>query len=156
MAETGSKSKTLSDRRSSSKLLKPPTFFLDRALGKRKVADALRATGAPVEVHEDHFPSDARDEDWLSEVGKRGWVVLTKDRHIRYRASEKRALMRAGIAVFVLTSGNLTGDDMATAFVAAMPRIQKLLRSLKPPFIAKVTRSGTVTLLDAPRHHGRG
>ena len=155
MAETGSKSKTLSDRSSNSKLLDPPTFFLDRALGKRKVADALRAIGALVEVHEDHFPSDARDVDWLSEVGKRGWVVLTKDRHIRYRASEKQALIKAGIAVFVLTSGNLTGDEMASAFIAALPRMKKLLRSLKPPFIAKVTRSGIVTLLDTPKHHSR-
>jgi hypothetical protein len=105
MAETGSKSKTLSDQSSNSKLLDPPAFFLDRALGKRKVADALRA--------------------------------------------------KAGVAVFVLTSGNLTGDEMATAFVTALPRMQKLLSSLKPPFIAKVTRSGIVTLLGAPKHHGR-
>ncbi len=48
MAEAGSKSKTPSDRSSNSKLLDPPTFFLDRALGKRKVADALRAEDAEV------------------------------------------------------------------------------------------------------------
>jgi predicted nuclease of predicted toxin-antitoxin system len=154
MAETGSKSKTPSDPNSSSKLPDTHTFFLDRALGKRKVADALRAIGAVVEIHEDHFPSDARDQDWLSEVGKKGWVVLTKDQHIRYRAPEKEALMKAGIAVFVLTSGNLTGDEMAAAFVAAMPRIQKILARRRRPFIAKVTRSGAVSLLTAPKIRG--
>ena len=154
MAETGSKSKTPSDRNSSSKLLESNTFFLDRALGKRKVAEALRAIGITVEVHEDHFPSDARDQDWLSEVGKKGWVVLTKDRHIRYRAPEKEALKKAGVAVFVLTSGNLTGDDMARVFVTAMPRIKRLLAKLPRPFIARVTPGGVVTLLTAPKQHG--
>jgi hypothetical protein len=31
-----------------------------------------------VEIHDDHFPSDAKDEVWLAEVGIRGWIVLTK------------------------------------------------------------------------------
>ncbi len=77
--------------------------------------------------------------------------MLTKDRHIRYRAPEREALIKAGVAVFVLTSGNLTGDEMATAFVCAMPRIQRLLRSHCPPFIARVDRNGAVTLLAAPK-----
>ncbi len=125
MAETGSKSKTPSDPNSSSKQLRPATFFLDRALGRKKVAAALREIGVNVEVHEDHYAPDARDQDWLEDVGKKGWVVLTKDRHIRYRVLEKEALMKARVAVFVLTSGNLTGEEMAQAFVTAMPQINK-------------------------------
>jgi hypothetical protein len=58
----------------------PVTFFLDRSLGKEIVAQALRAAGADVEIHDDHFPPDAKDEDWLTEVGSLGWIVLTKDR----------------------------------------------------------------------------
>ena len=88
-------------------------------------------------------------------LARGGWVVLTKDRHIRYRTPEKEALKKAGVAVFVLTSGNLTGDDMARAFVTAMPRIKRLLAKLPPPFIAKVARGGTVSLLNVPRGRGR-
>jgi len=68
-------------------LPKPPevvTFFLDRTLGKKIVASALRRAGVKVETHDDHFPPDAKDPEWLKEVGAKGWVVLTNDRHIRY------------------------------------------------------------------------
>jgi hypothetical protein len=41
-----------------------PTFFLDRSLGKNLVAEALRTAGVQVEVHDDHFAPDAKDEDW--------------------------------------------------------------------------------------------
>ncbi|SRR5213594_2610323 len=62
-----------------------PTLFLDRSFGKKTVAEALRGAGANVEVHDDHFPQDATDETWLTEVGKKDWIVLTKDRRIRFR-----------------------------------------------------------------------
>jgi PIN like domain len=53
----------------------PITFFIDRCLGSKKVADALRQAGLTVEIHEDHFAPDALDVDWLTEVGAWQWVV---------------------------------------------------------------------------------
>jgi predicted nuclease of predicted toxin-antitoxin system len=147
MAATGSKSRKRLDPSSNSKLLKSPVFFLDRSLGRKKVAHALRQVGAQVETHEDHFSANAKDEQWLGEVGQKGWVVLTKDRHIRYRAPEVAALMTAGVAAFVLTGGNLTGDEMAALFQRALPAIQKFLITHRPPFIAKVSKRGAVSML---------
>jgi hypothetical protein len=43
---------------------KPPeelTFFLDRQLGRYKMAGILRAAGLEVEVHDDHLPQNATD-----------------------------------------------------------------------------------------------
>src|SRR5437867_7865170 len=43
---------------------KPPdelTFFLDRQLGRYKMAGALRNAGLNVEIHDDHFPQNAQD-----------------------------------------------------------------------------------------------
>lgn len=37
------------------------TFFLDYQMGRYVVAEALRAAGARVEVHIDHFPQNAPD-----------------------------------------------------------------------------------------------
>ena len=54
-----------------------------------------------VEIHDDHFPSDAKDELWLAEVGIRGWIVLTKDDRNRYRAIERTALASAKVKAFV-------------------------------------------------------
>ena len=98
-------------------------------------------------VHEDYFPADAKDEVWLAEVGEKNWIVLTKDRKIRYRAIERIALMNAGVGAFILTAGNLDGEEMAQAFVKALPRIHKFLAKHRRPFIANVTSRGQVSLL---------
>jgi uncharacterized protein with PIN domain len=102
------KSKKRSDANSGRKPPEPPTFFLDRSLGKKMVAEALRAAGAKVEVHDDHFAQDAQDEVWLTEVGSKGWVVLTKDQRIRFRVIEREALKAAGVRAFVLTAGDIS------------------------------------------------
>jgi PIN like domain len=111
------------------------------------VAEALREIGETVEIHDDHFAPDAKDEDWLAEVGKLGWVVLTKDDRIRYRATERMALLSARVRAFVLTSSQLQGAEMAAAFVKALPRIKRLIANHAPPFIGRVSRAGNVALL---------
>ena len=90
----------------------PLVFFVDRSLGRRVIPNALRDAGARVELHDDHFSQDARDQVWLAEAGKRDWVVLTKDKHLRYRAVETNALMSAKVRAFVLTArGDLSGGN---------------------------------------------
>jgi hypothetical protein len=123
-----------------------PVFFVDRSLGSVDVAAGLRAAGATVEVHDDHFPHTEADVDWLPVVGQRGWVVLTKDRRIRTRTLELRALMDAGVAAFVLTAGDLNGAEMADALVKALPRMRRMVAKHLRPFIAVLGRSGDLTL----------
>jgi predicted nuclease of predicted toxin-antitoxin system len=132
---------------SKSKPLDLPTFFVERSLGSRVVPDALRTAGVEVEIHNDHFAQDSIDEEWLSEVGRRGWVVLTKDRRIRYRPTELNALMKARVRAFVLTTGELQGREMALVFVKALPAIGRCLKRTPSPFIARVTRGGDVSVL---------
>jgi predicted nuclease of predicted toxin-antitoxin system len=147
MAASASKSKKLSGANSGSKPPEPPVFFLDRSLGKIRIATALRQAGAIVHVHDDYFPPDAKDETWLSYVGQHGWIVLTKDHRIRYRNLERAALMNAGVAAFILTAGDLQGEEMALIFVKALPAIAKFLTKHRKPFIAKVARNGSVSML---------
>ena len=128
-------------------LAQPLVFFVDRSLGKRIVPEALRRAGETVQVHDDHFAPDAKDADWLSVVGTRGWVVLTKDERIRYRMIEQQAMMRASVAAFILTAGGVTGAEMANIFISALPKIRRFVRKYPRPFIASVTRSGTVVLI---------
>jgi hypothetical protein len=120
---------------------------VDRALGTITVAAALRSAGCTVEIHDQHFAPDAKDTEWLPEVGRRGWAVLTKDHHIRTRQSELVALLKAGVAAFVLTAGDLSGPEMAAAFVRALPKIKRMLVGEPRPFIARVSPAGVVTLI---------
>ena len=59
--------------------LPDPVLFLDECLGANEVPDALRAAGARVELHRDHFGPATPDEEWLASTGRNGWVVVTKD-----------------------------------------------------------------------------
>jgi hypothetical protein len=101
-----------SKKRSAAKPPEGTVFFIDRSLGVEPVRTALIAAGLKVEIHDDHFKRDEDDRVWLSEVGQRGWVVLTKDQRLRYRPLEIAALRASGARVFILVAGNLRGSDL--------------------------------------------
>ena len=88
-------------------------FFVDRSLGRKIIPDVLRTAGQEVRVHDELFAQNAKDEIWLAEAGKQGWIVLTKDKNIRYRAIELQALLTARVRAFVLTArGDLSGAEV--------------------------------------------
>lgn len=128
---------------------KPPDpieIFVDRALGRR-IAGPLIGAGAIVHLHDDHFDQGVEDKVWLTEVGRLGWVVLTKDQRIRYRAIEREALLSAGIKAFIFMSGNVPFSDMAQIIAKALPAIEKFVRKHKPPFIAGIYKDASVKLI---------
>ena len=57
------------------------------------------------------------------------------------------ALISAGVRTFVFTGGNVSGVELAETIVAALPRIQRVLTKYKPPFICRITTSGTVEII---------
>jgi predicted nuclease of predicted toxin-antitoxin system len=120
---------------------KPVVFFLDRSLGKRHVAEALREIGVQVEVHDDHFPPDTEDSRWIAEVSGRGWAIVTKDRRIRYRPLERAAVVAAQARLFALTSGSVSGPEMARILVRHLRRMERIVVGEPPPFIARVSKS---------------
>jgi len=122
-----------------------PVFFLDKCLGKRVVASALKDAGQAVELHSDHFPGDAADSDWIPVVGKQGWVILTKDRSIKSNQIEIMSLLAANTHCFNLVSAEMTGPQMGTAFVTALDQMIGIVSKTPPPIIGNVTKSGNVT-----------
>jgi hypothetical protein len=113
-------------------------FFTDRDLGKQFGA-ILRAGGLTVERHADHFAPDTPDRTWLAEVGRRGWIALTHDSRIRYKPTERDAVIRHGVALLVIV-GKAPFAELAKAFMMTLPRIERFLAAHDPPFIAKVYR----------------
>ncbi|MGC2658517.1 MAG: hypothetical protein WA324_11225 [Bryobacteraceae bacterium] len=97
---------------------KPPdgtVFFIDRSLGVEPLRTDLLDCGLVLKIHDDYFARDEEDRVWLRAVGDRGWVVLTKDQRLRYRPLEIAALRASKAKVFVLTAGNLRGNEIAYA-----------------------------------------
>ncbi|GAA5143908.1 hypothetical protein GCM10023340_10420 [Nocardioides marinquilinus] len=100
---------------------RPPEFFLERSLG-RLTAEDLRAAGHTVHTVYDLFDddgADVADEEWIEYGCSRGWLCLTKDKRIRYRADEIGAL-RDG-HVFCLADGNLARREASQRLVEAVP-----------------------------------
>ncbi len=129
-----------------SKKQAPITFFIDHCVSQKIVPEAMRAAGAIVEAHVDHFPIDAPDTEWLPEVSQRGWVVITKDWGLTGNLLEQRAIAASNAKVFILASGNYTGAEMATVLVKALNRLQKFARGNQPPFIARISANGQVRM----------
>jgi hypothetical protein len=44
-------------------------------------------------------------------------------------------------------AGDLQGEEMAQIFVKALPRISRFLKNHTKPFIAKIAKDGSVSLL---------
>jgi PIN like domain len=120
------------------------TFFIDRCLGNKLIVETLRAAGVSVEIHDDHFGKNTQDVDWIPEIGKRGWIILTKDARIGKNKIERLAVTDAGVRMFVLVSQNLSGADMASIFLEAIPEMEKFILKNIAPFIAKVDRYSKV------------
>jgi hypothetical protein len=124
--------------------LQNTVFFIDRCVGKQSIAAPLRAAGLHVELHDDHFPQGAKDEEWLPVVGERGWLVITRDDRIRYHSLEAAAARNAGVGMLVVVSKNLTGPQTAEILLKAMERIRRFLKKHQPPFMVKIYRDGSI------------
>lgn len=109
--------------------------------------DMLRAAGEDVHAHDDHFAQNTPDTEWLNEVGRRGWVVLTKDKNIRANQLEHVALVRANVACFMLGRGDLAAATMGNVFLDALPLIRRVLRRFDVPIAASLSTSGHVRVL---------
>ena len=70
--------------------------------------------------------------------------MLTRDKHIRLREIERRALIAASVAAFVYTGGNASGAEVAEAIISALPRIEATVQKVDPPFIYRITAGGHV------------
>jgi len=127
--------------------LRSLTFFLDYQIGRYVVADALRAAGATVEVHIDHFAPAAPDLEWIPEIGKRGWVLITRDAHIRRNPLERAAYEAAGLRGFVVTGKEMGGPDLAALLVRCLRGMVGRAAGRPGPLLFTISRVGVFTKL---------
>ena len=75
------------------------------------------------EVYGEMAGQRLKDEVWLEDVGRRGWVVLMKDDAIRRRPAEREALIASAVRAFCLTNAQLRGAEQAERLVRNRHRI---------------------------------
>jgi hypothetical protein len=108
--------------------------------------DALVQQGIKHERHGTHFSPGTQDTTWLPFVGEKGWILITKDKRIRFNDLEKEAVVASIVREFYFTSGNFSGSEMAAILFAALPEMIRLCSKQAPPFIASITKAGNVFL----------
>lgn len=114
----------------------------------RKLAAALQDAGFPAVTH-DSIPDEATpDIVWLARAGREEWLVLTKDKLIRKRPLERQALMEARVRAFVFSGGNMSGVEMAEVITGCANKLLRIAASTPAPFVARITGSGDVEVID--------
>jgi uncharacterized protein with PIN domain len=82
-----------------------------------------------------------KDSDWIPEVARKGWLIVTRDRHIQEHRLEIQAVREHSAKMVALT-----GEDAGSVFAqleVVMCRWRDLERctSELPPFIYSATRT---------------
>lgn len=119
-----------------------PVFFLDRGLGRRLIAEAIRAKGYEALPMTDVFPDGAdqriSDPEWIMRAGREGWIALTKDYAIIRDHRDVWPRQPCGCSP---NNANLTGSEMVDRLEINFNRIVQ--RATKPgPFVYVIGRKG--------------
>jgi PIN like domain len=124
-------------------------ILIDRSIPK-SVATALNATRGDVEWLEPRFPPDTPDTEWLREAGTGGWVVLSRDKKLRTRPAERRAIAAYGVGCFILTQrAPLTPWDYVKVLVPILDELVDRFEQTPRPFIYTVSREGVLRRADS-------
>ena len=141
------KRSVISSRRGLPKLPKLPTIYIDESLSQRLLGDVLKQHKLDVKIRADLFREGVADVDWLAYAGKRRWIVLTKDKAIRRRSNELLVLMNARVRAFVLSAGEMTGEQQADLFERLIPKLRWWIAQQPAPFVVRVEKSGRTELV---------
>jgi len=85
------------------------------------------------------------DEKWLEEVSQKKWLILSRNKRIRYVKTQLEKIIRYnGRAFFITSSKNLTGAQMAERIRICIPGIAAVVKDVEGPFIMKLSSQGVV------------
>lgn len=105
-----------------------PRYFFDENL--LPIGRALAAVRGDV-VYPGHralpeVEQGADDVEWVAVIGAQGLIAVTRDRHIRTRPAERRAVLESGARLVCITGKqNLTMWQRLDAVVRAWPAIER-------------------------------
>jgi hypothetical protein len=153
----GHRKKSKKRSAASSPSIRPPDtpfeFFVDECIAFHHVAAMLRAENYVAHVPgADPVLTGTVDVDWLPFVGTRHWILITKDKNIRKREIELRAMRASRVNTFVLTGAGLTGAEQARVVKEALPAMLRLLRRRSAHFIARITAESSVQILEFSKY----
>lgn len=119
-------------------------LFFDRSLGKGLGRTLRRVRGFPatVELHDQHFAQNTPDDEWLAEVGQRGWFAIGQDYRHHLMDLEREAIRTHRVGVFYLWGADASQWEQLRVLARAWSRIEAMTATAPPPFIYRIEKSG--------------
>ncbi len=117
-------------------------FFTDRDLGKR-FPHALQDVGIETQSHFDRYGEEGVPDDrWISEVTADGFVILTHDNRIRYRATERAVFLGAHARCFVFSTRRPTPFAHCRALMLAWDSVTVIILETQAPVMYGLSSQG--------------
>ncbi|MGC9667152.1 hypothetical protein ACNTMW_11425 [Planosporangium sp. 12N6] len=113
----------------------PLLVFLDRSVGTKKIALALRELGLDVETIHDRYGDESPripDTRWIEDATVSGRILIGADKRIRYRSLERIAICRHGAKCFTFPRGDLTAGEMIRRIIQHLAEIGRLAKEPGP------------------------
>lgn len=131
--------------------LDPFTIFIDENHSKnphilKVLAEHLQGSEKFIPF-ESVFPSGTLDEEWLPQVGKNAWILISADSRLWRRSVLRQALFQAGVRAFIFTENVLRGETRGEILRKALPEMRTLVRENSPPFVGSLTIDGHAHIL---------
>lgn len=136
----------------------PPTFIFDECIGwpiLETVEPLLRLHNLPFRLkHVVEYYKGAKDDEWVPEIARNGWIVITADRGVRpSRGGKLPFICKRNGVTHILLSGALHASNAAvkaSCIVASWTDIYDTAQaSPGSRFILRKTPSGGATLVKA-------
>lgn len=123
------------------------TFFFDNDISFR-IARVLRELVGQHEVLalRDRFPTNTPDSVWIPEIGKEGWIVISRDQNQRRRDLEHAALKTSGSRVLYVRYGGKPDLLFADAarIIKNWPKIEQWGVKAKPGSLTRLNTSDQI------------
>lgn len=122
----------------------PPRWFFDEnSIGIAQALHHVRGDVTWPGGPDSPVSAGTPDQDWLPVVGQHGLVVLTRDKKIRSRPLERKALLDHGVrACFQTAGGQLTLFEQLRLWLRWWDDVEALVEHEPGPWLAGVNRAG--------------
>lgn len=121
----------------------PTKFYIDASLPVqiRKTFKLLRDDVVTPDDPDCSITPEDLDETWLPIVGAADWLVIMRDKRVRYRPRQKQLLIRHQVRAFCLSGGgNYTRWQLIDLLVRRWPQIEQKGQTEAGPYVYSVTQ----------------